>query len=95
MNKEQNVIWLKQLNEFGVLKGAKKFRKQGFSNIQFDKWLHKATFWYHVKLQTSLHGFPFSICCPLLPILTTFSFCSLKLKRSSYTLPQSLTSSSR
>jgi hypothetical protein len=50
MSKEQKVVWLRQWNEFRVLKGAKKFPKQGFSNIQFDKWLHKATFWYQVRL---------------------------------------------
>ncbi len=30
--KEQKVAWLRQWNEFGVLRKAKKFPKQGFSN---------------------------------------------------------------
>ncbi len=35
---------LKQWNESNVLKKANIFPKQGFLDIQFDKWLHKATF---------------------------------------------------
>jgi hypothetical protein len=41
VSKEHKVSWLKQWNEFRVMKEAKKFPKHGFSNIQFDKWLHK------------------------------------------------------
>jgi len=44
INGEQKLAWLKQWNEFGVSKEAKKFPKQGFLESQFDKWLHKATF---------------------------------------------------
>ncbi len=42
-----------------VLKEVKKFREQGFSNQQFDKWLHKTIFWHHVWF------LPFSslLCC--------------------------------
>jgi hypothetical protein len=35
-------------NEYVVLREAKKFPKPRFFNSQFDKWLHKATFWYQV-----------------------------------------------
>jgi hypothetical protein len=34
----------------GVLKEAKKFPKWGFSNSQFDNWLHKATFWHQISM---------------------------------------------
>ncbi len=44
MNHEQKLAWLKQWNEFGLSKEAKKVPKQGFLESQFDKWLHKATF---------------------------------------------------
>jgi hypothetical protein len=46
MSEEKKVSWLRQWNEFGILREAKNFPKLGFSNVQFDKWLHKATFWY-------------------------------------------------
>jgi hypothetical protein len=45
VSNEQKVSWLMNWNEFSVLKEAKKFPKQGFSNSTFDGWLHKATFW--------------------------------------------------
>jgi hypothetical protein len=57
---------------FGVLKETMKFPKPGFLDAQFNKWLHKATFWYWVRLQTSLNAFPFLIC--------SFSACSYCLK---------------
>jgi hypothetical protein len=44
VSNEQKVSWLKLWNQFGVLKEAMKFPKQGFSDGTFDKWLHKATF---------------------------------------------------
>jgi len=44
MNHKQKLAWLKQWNEFGLSKEAKKVPKQGFLESQFDKWLHKATF---------------------------------------------------
>jgi len=43
--------WLVQVVEW--VKGfweAKKFPTLGFSNAQFDKWLHKATFWHQVSI---------------------------------------------
>jgi hypothetical protein len=40
----QKLSWFKKWNELNVLREAKKFPKQGFSDEQFDKWLHKATF---------------------------------------------------
>jgi hypothetical protein len=33
VNKEQKVAWLRQWNEFGVLREAKKFPKQGFLDV--------------------------------------------------------------
>ncbi len=35
-------------NEFVVLQKGKKFPKLGFFDFQFNKWLHKATFWHQV-----------------------------------------------
>jgi len=40
----EHVYWLKLWNQYGVLKGATKFPKQGFLDGTFDKWLHKTTF---------------------------------------------------
>jgi hypothetical protein len=37
VSKEEKVVWLKQWNEYGVRRGPKKFPKQGFSNVQFNK----------------------------------------------------------
>jgi len=62
--KEHKVAWLKQWNEFGVMREAKKFPKQGFSDVQFDKQLHKAPFWHQVIFQIFLFDFPFSIFSP-------------------------------
>jgi hypothetical protein len=43
---EHKLPWFKKWNELSVLREAKKFPKQGFPNEQFDKWLHKVTFWH-------------------------------------------------
>ncbi len=40
---EQKTVWLKQQNKSNILQKAKKFPTFGFSDAQFDKWLHKAT----------------------------------------------------
>jgi hypothetical protein len=44
----QKLLWFKMWNEFVVLQEAKNFPKPGFFYFQFDKWLHKATFWHQV-----------------------------------------------
>ncbi len=48
VNNEQKVSWLKQWNQSSVLKEAQKFPKVKLSNAIFEKWLHKATFWFQV-----------------------------------------------
>ncbi len=45
---KQKLSWLEMWNEFIVLWKAKIFPKHGFFDSQFDKWLHKETFWHHV-----------------------------------------------
>jgi hypothetical protein len=42
----KKVSWLIYKNESNVLREVKKIPKQGFSDSMFDKWLHKATFWF-------------------------------------------------
>jgi hypothetical protein len=42
---EHKLSWLKMWNEYVVLQEVKKIPKPEYSNSQFDKWLHKATFW--------------------------------------------------
>jgi hypothetical protein len=50
---EQKVFRLKLLNQSSVLKEAAKFPKHGFLDGTFDKWFHKATFWYKVNAHPS------------------------------------------
>jgi hypothetical protein len=50
MKNEHMIFWLKQWNQSPVLKEVQKFPKVGVSNAIFEKWLHKATFWYQVPM---------------------------------------------
>ncbi len=45
---KHKLSWFRMWNEFVVFWKAKKFSKFGFSDSQFDKWLHKANFWLQV-----------------------------------------------
>ncbi len=44
VNTKQNFFWLRQWNQFGVIKEAQKFPKHGFLDANFDKWLQRAIF---------------------------------------------------
>jgi hypothetical protein len=50
VNNEQKVFWFKQWNQSLALKEVQKFPKVGASNAIFEKWLHKATFWYQIPM---------------------------------------------
>jgi hypothetical protein len=41
---DHKLFWLKQWNQFGVLRGVQKFPKQGFLVAMFDKWFHRTFF---------------------------------------------------
>jgi hypothetical protein len=43
---KQNICWLKQWNLFLVIQEVQKFPKVDLLDVIFDKWLHKATFWF-------------------------------------------------
>jgi hypothetical protein len=46
VSNEQKVYWLKQWNQSLVLKEAQNFLKVELWDAIFEKWLHKATFWF-------------------------------------------------
>jgi hypothetical protein len=48
VNTYHKCFWLRQWNQYGVLKEAQKFPKQGFPDATFDKRLHRTTFWHQV-----------------------------------------------
>jgi hypothetical protein len=72
---QQKLSWLKWWNESNVLKEANIFPKQGFSNQQFDKWQHKASFEHQVWF------FPLFalLCWTLLLIVNPFN-CFMQLE---------------
>jgi len=48
VSNKQKVSLLKQWNQSPILKEVKKFPKVELSNAIFEKWLHKAMFWFQV-----------------------------------------------
>ena len=42
------IKWLERWNSSPALREALKFYKPKFNDIEFPKWLHKATWWAHV-----------------------------------------------
>jgi hypothetical protein len=47
------------VEEVKCFEGSQKVPKQGFLDYQFDKWLHKATFWLQVSMLHSWKFFSF------------------------------------
>ncbi len=82
---KQKFLWFKVWNEFVVLHESKKFPKPKFFSSQFNKWLHKATFWHKVFYfqMTFFHFF-------LTHSLFCSCSCSLRLRCSSSSMQLSL-----
>ena len=48
MDTSMKIKWLERWNNSLALREALKFPKPKFNDIEFPKWLHKATWWAHV-----------------------------------------------
>jgi hypothetical protein len=59
---EQKLTWLKYWNESDVLQETKIFPMFGLFDVQFDKWLHKATFKHQVNILIQFILWIFPIC---------------------------------
>lgn len=54
VSNKQKVFWPKHWNQSPILKEPHKFLKVDLSNVIFEKWLHKATFWFQVLFPSLL-----------------------------------------
>jgi hypothetical protein len=48
VSNEHKVYWLKKRNQSPVMKEAQNFPKVKLLDAIFEKWFHKATFWFQV-----------------------------------------------
>jgi hypothetical protein len=68
MDTSLKIKWLERWNNSHALREALKFPKPKFNDIDFFRWLHKATWWAQVSI------YYFFLCFFLLLIFVFFSF---------------------